>query len=154
MDLPDRHMLIGMTLGAVCATAIAFTGPGMVLPALADEFIDSVVAPGFDTSNLVKFGGKRYSVESEDWVATEPLSTVRVKKVEAGKVSYVTITTTETGTYSTDAMFSDHVQYPGIEVTERPRYPRNRFSYWSSGSWYGFTSTNGSSFTYFNISRR
>lgn len=149
MDLPDRHMLLGMTLGALCATALAFTGPGMVIETFADEFIDRVVAPGFDPANLVRFEGQNYSVENEDWVASEPLSTAVVKKVEGGRVSYVTITTTETGTYSTDAMFSDHVQYPGIRVEERPRYPRNHFSYWSGGNWYGFTSGGADSFFHY-----
>ena len=150
MDLPDRHMLIGMVLGAACATALAFTGPGMVVESFADEMLDRVVAPGFDTSNLVRFEGKKYLLESEDWVATEPLATARVKKVEAGRVSYVTITTTDTGTYSSDAMFSRHVQYPGISVEELPRHRSfNRFSYWSGGHWYGFVSGASNSFLSF-----
>lgn len=145
MDLPNRHTLLGMTLGALCATALAFTGPGMVIDTVADEFIDRVVPQGFDTSNLVRFEGKRYLVEADAGVATEPLSTVRVKKVEGGQVSYVTISTTASGTYSTDALFSNHVQYPGIEVTELPRYPRNQFSYWSGGHWYRFSSSSANS---------
>ncbi|UJW85309.1 hypothetical protein [Devosia sp. SL43] len=149
MDLPDRHMLLGMTLGALCATVIAFTGPGMVVETFADDLLDRVVPQGFDPSKLVRFEGRKYLVESEDWVSTEPLSTAVVKKVEAGKVSYVTITTTETGTYSTDAMFSDHVQYPGIAVDEVPRYPHNRFSYWSGGNWYGFTTGGANSFFHY-----
>lgn len=150
MDLPDRHVLLGMTLGALCATALAFTGPGMVIETFADEFLDRVVVPqGFDASNLVRFEGKKYYVDSEDWVSSEALSTEVVKKVEGGRVSYVTITTTPTGVYSTDALFSDHVQYPGIEVTELPRYPRNHFSYWSGGNWYGFTSGGANSFFYY-----
>ncbi|UXN73657.1 hypothetical protein N8D56_23295 [Devosia sp. A8/3-2] len=71
---------------------------------------------GSDPSQLVKFEGTNYLVENEDWVSTTPLSSTRVKKIEMGKVSYVDITTTETGTYSTDAMFSNHIQYPGISV--------------------------------------
>jgi hypothetical protein len=149
MDLPDRRVLLGMTLGALAATAIAFTGPGMIVETFADEFLDRVVPQGFDPANLVRFEGRNYSVESEDWVSTEPLSTTVVKKVEAGQVSYVTITTTETGVYSSDAMFSNHVQYPGIEVNEMPRYPRNRFSYWNGGNWYGFTTGGANSFFYY-----
>ena len=142
MNLPDRHLLLGMALGAVCATALAAIGPGMVLEALADEF-----APGgIDASSLVKFEGQDYVVDYEDWVATDPLSTVRVKKVEAGKVSYVTITTTATGTYSTDAMFSDHVQYPGISVEKDRSNSYNRFSYWSGGRWFSFGTIYGDSF--------
>lgn len=148
MELPDRHMLTGMTLGALCATALAFTGPGMVIQTFADEMINSFAPNGFDPSKLVRFEGRRYIVENEDWVATDPLSSVRVKKVEGGRVSYVTITTTATGTYSTDAMFSNHVQYPGIDVTPARR-PNNYFSGWSNGSWTGFSSLGANSFFQF-----
>jgi hypothetical protein len=149
MDLPNRHILLGMTLGALCATALAFTGPGMVIETFADEFIGSVVPQGFDPSNLVRFEGKRYLVEADASVSIDPLSTVRVKKVEGGQVSYVTISTTASGTYSTDALFSNHVQYPGIEVTELPRYPRNHFSYWSGSHWYGFGTSVADSFFHY-----
>ncbi len=155
MNLPDRHLLLGMTLGAICATALAAIGPGMVIEALADEFAPT----GIDAASLVKFEDHDYVVDYEDWVATDPLSTVRVKKVEAGKVSYVTITTTATGTYSTDAMFSNHVQYPGISVEQAPDDRYNRFSYWSGGSWFSFGSRGADSFFYYRagdtrISRR
>lgn len=147
MDLPDRHMLLGMALGAICATVLAAIGPGFVVKAFGDEF----AAPAFDPSQLVKFEGTNYLVENEDWVSTAPLSTVRVKKIEMGKVSYVDITTTETGTYSTDAMFSNHIQYPGISV-ERAPWPRNRnrFSFWSNGSWSSFSSQSSDSWFYLN----
>lgn len=148
MNLPDRHLLLGMTLGAVCAMALATIGPGMVFEALADEFTPS----GIDAANLVKFEGRDYAVDYEDWVATEPLSTVRVKKIEAGKVSYVSITTTATGTYSTDAMFSSHVQYPGISVT-RAEPDRNFFQYWSNGRWSAFSTGVAGSFSYIGFDR-
>ena len=155
MHLPDRHLLLGMTLGAVCATVIAAIGPGMVFEALADEFAPT----GVDAASLVKFEGRDYVVDYDDRVATDPLSTVRVKKVEAGKVSYVTITTTATGTYSTDAMFSNHVQYPGISVEPVRRDTYNRFSYWSGGKWFSFGTIYGDSFFHYRdgkvgISRR
>lgn len=149
MDLPDRHVLLGMTLGALCATTLAFTGPGMVIETFADDVAERLVPRGFDPSELVHFEDKSYKVESEEWVATEPLSTTRIKKIEAGLVSYVTITTTESGTYSTDAMFSDHVQYPGIAVSEVPQPPQSRLSYLSGGSWHGLTGDGANSFFYF-----
>ncbi|WP_284391597.1 hypothetical protein [Devosia yakushimensis] len=149
MDLPDRHMLLGMALGAVCATVLAAIGPGFVVKAFGDEF----AAPGFDPSQLVKFEGTNYIVQHEDWVDTTPLATTRVKKIEMGKVSYVDVTTTATGTYSTDAMFSNHIQYPGVSVEAAP-WPhnrnRNRFSYWSNGGWSSFSSQPGNSWYYLN----
>ena len=151
MHLPTRHVMIGIVLGAVTASVIAITGPGVTVPALADEVL-SPVAPGFNTADLVKFEDDEYSVQNEDWVATDPLSTVKIKKIEGGRVSFVTITTTATGTYSTDGMFSNHIQYPGIHV-EQVR-PRNRFSYWSGYGWEGFSVRSGNSFVYRHYERK
>lgn len=144
MNLPTRHMLLGMTLGALCATALGAIGPGYVLEAFADE-----KPAGFDTDKLVKFGDRAYEVSYADWVSTHPLSTATVKKIEAGKVSYVSITTTATGTYSTDGLTSKHVLYPGIEV--EPADTRgNWFAYWAGGHWQGFATQNGNSFIAIN----
>lgn len=144
MILPDRHLLLGMTLGAICATAVAAIGPGWVMSAFADE-----MAAGIDASKLVKFDGRDYAVDYADWVSTTPLSTARVKKIEAGKVSYVDITTTSTGTYSTDGLTSPNIQYPGIVVT--PKDPvRATFSSWSNGNWFRISTYNGNSFISLN----
>ena len=145
MDLPDRHMLIGMTLGSLCAMAVAAIGPGMVVETFADGIINPVTAPGFDTSRLVKFEGRQYQVEAEDWVSQDPISTQRIKKVEGGRVSYVTIATTSTGTYSSDVLYSSHAQYPGIAV-EPVAWDGNRFSAWRDGKWFSFNSRSGNSF--------
>lgn len=148
MNLPDRHLLLGMTIGAICATALAAIGPGMVIQAFGDE----LAIHGIDASKLVKYEGRRYIVDYDDTVSTDPLSTTTVKKVEAGKVSYVTITRTATGTYSSDAMFSNHIQYPGISV-EAARPARNYFRYWTNGAWSAFSTGTAGSFHYFQSSR-
>lgn len=149
MNLPDRQILLGIVLGAICASAIAAIGPGVVVEAFADE----AAVQGVDASSLVRYEGRDYDVNYDDWVDANPLTTTRVKKVEAGKVSYVTITTTATGTYSTDAMFSNHVQYPGIAVTATEP-DRSFFSYWSNGRWSAFSTGNAGSFTYYGFNRR
>jgi hypothetical protein len=140
MDLPTRHMLLGMTLGAACATALAAIGPGFVVEVFADE-----MPAGFDTDNLVKFDDRYYEVDYEPWVSTDPLSTAQIKKIEGGRVSYVNITTTATGTYSSDALTSPHVQYPGIEV-ESAQKRGFFFSSWSGGRWTAFATYAGNSF--------
>lgn len=141
MSLPTRQVLLGITLGAVCATAINAIGPGYVLETVADE-----MPAGFDTSKLVKFDDRYYEVDYDASVSTDPISTATVKKIEAGRVSYVQIASTATGTYSTDAMTSPHVQYPGIAV--EPVAKKNFFfSSWSRGKWTSFGSYDGHSFT-------
>ena len=141
MNLPTRQMLMGMTLGAICATALAAIGPGFVLKSFADE-----MPAGFDTSNLVKFDGREYEVDYADWVSTDPLSSATIKKVEAGRVSHVSITTTATGTYSTDGLTSKHVLYPGIDVTAMGPGSGTLVRYWTNGDWYSFKSRAGNSF--------
>lgn len=145
--LPDRKVLLGIALGALSATAMAAIGPGWVSKAFADEF----ARPAIDPSRLVRYENTAYLVDYDASVSAEPLSSTRVKKIEAGKVSYVDITTTASGVYSTDAMFSGHVQYPGISV-ERAPYPHNRggnrFSYWSDSGWTSFSTTPGNSYFY------
>ncbi|WP_224701551.1 hypothetical protein [Devosia aquimaris] len=146
MGLPDRRILLGMFLGAISATALAATGPGAVLEVFADE-APQVVAPGFDTSKLVRFEGRTYAVTADAGVSQEPLTTQTVKKIEGGRVSYVTITTTATGTYSSDAMFSPNVQYPGIDVEElSPFWFSNVFYSWNGRGWSSFSSRQGNSY--------
>ncbi|WP_375449711.1 hypothetical protein [uncultured Devosia sp.] len=111
MVLPDRKVLLGVVLGAVCGAGLTIAGPGAVMGAIADE-----TQTGIDPTSLVKFEGRDYDVQYEDWVDTEPTAKSRVKKIEFGRVSYIDITTTATGAYSTDAMFSVNIQYPGITV--------------------------------------
>jgi hypothetical protein len=115
MGLPDRKVLLGMAVGVLCGMGVAAIGPGAIVSVFADES-----RTGIDPDGLVKFEGSAYDVQYEDWVETTPTSKSRIKKVEFGRVSYVDITTTATGTYSTDAMFSDNIQYPGIEVNDVP----------------------------------
>lgn len=146
--LPDRKILLGITLGALSAAAVTAIGPGWVTSALADEF----ARPAIDPSRLVRYEDVNYLVDYDGSVSTEALSSARVKKIEAGKVSYVDITTTASGVYSSDAMFSPHVQYPGIEVTRAP-YPHNRsdsnhFTSWGANGWTAFSTTPGNSYFY------
>lgn len=122
-----RHALIILGLGIAVASASPLTQ-----------------ANGIDPDRLVKFGERDYIVDYADWVSTDPITTHRVKKIEAGRVSQVTITRTLTGTYSTDGLVSRHVQYPGISV--RPAEPtRVSFSQWSNGRWTSFHTSDGDS---------
>lgn len=146
MGLPDRRILLGIVVGAVSAMAVAAIGPGHVIDVMADE-----MPVGFDTDKLVKFDGRDYEVDYSDWVSTDPISTARVKKIEAGRVSYVDISTTSTGAYSTDGLTSPHIRYPGIEVTEVA--PRSTWlAVWSGNHWLHITS-NGNSFISLHNSR-
>lgn len=149
MSLSDRKLLF---LGLFSA---ALAGFGLAFPVLADGEPSHAIDP----SKLVIYQGDLYRVGYEDTVSTDPISVNRVKKIEAGKVSYVTIATTPSGTYSSDAMFSPNVQYPGISV-ERVGWPRtwpssrNYFSYWSSNGWSRMSLRSGNSSFYYYSEKR
>ncbi|WDR05115.1 hypothetical protein PSQ90_12545 [Devosia rhodophyticola] len=146
MSMPTRHLLLGLALGAISATALSATGSGFVSTALADGF-----ASGIDTSKLLHVDGRDYSVDYDDSVSTEPQKQVRIKKVEYGKVSYVDITTTSTGTYSSEAMLSPHVKYPGVEVNRvNTAAQATLFTWTGSNGWLGLPLAQGNSITYLN----
>ncbi|MEQ1771382.1 MAG: hypothetical protein ABL879_16255 [Devosia sp.] len=69
----------------------------------------------FDTTTLAK-----YDVVFDATVSTKVLSTQTIKKIGYGRVSNVTIVKTPSGTYSSDAIVSPYVQYPGVEVSKKP----------------------------------
>ena len=140
MSLPTRHMLFGMAMGALSASALAAIGPGYVMEAFGDE-----MPAGFDTAGLVKIDDRSYRMDYEPWVATDPLSTATVKKIEAGRVTYVSIATTATGTYSSDGLTSRHVRYPGIEVEEVGHATASFFS-WSGDDWSYLPAFRGNSY--------
>lgn len=126
MNLPTRRAIFGLLACSFFAVSI---------PAFAD---------GFAGDNLVRFGEDQ-GVTYDDWVSTDPVSTVTVKKIEGGRLSYVTVTKTATGTYSNDGIASPNVQYPGINERDNAL---NQFSFssWSNGHWNRMRTYNGNSY--------
>src|SRR5690606_7541371 len=112
MGLPTKPVLVGMTLGATAATALAMSGAGSDIRAFADEML----TPGFDKSKLVIFDDSMFSVSVDPSISTEATRTEFVRKIEFGRTSVVKVTTTASGTYSTDGLYSPHIRYPGIHV--------------------------------------
>ena len=98
-------------------------------------------------------GLKKFNFDIADSVSTKAERTEVISKIGFGQRSYVAIVTTPSGTYSSDAITSPHVLYPGIDVSPKhggPRFhmamsttPRGTFS-WSVIS--------SGSFTYYNSS--
>lgn len=131
MALPTRQMLVGMFYGAAAATALAALGPGVDIRAMADELF-----PSFDASKLVKFDDALFDVKLADSVSTEATSVTHISKIEFGRASTVDVVTTPSGTYSTDAIFSPHIRYPGISVHRLtgPATPVTSIAFWSDKS--------------------
>lgn len=132
MALPDRNVLFGMALGALSATALGTLNPGWVVQAFAEDQVQA-----FNPANLAIFSDQAYSVHYDDSVSTEPVSQATVRKIAGGKTSIVSISTTATGTYSSEALFSPHVLYPGITVKRLPYQvgPVQVLASWGPDGW-------------------
>lgn len=66
-------------------------------------------------ADLLRIDDSVYRVTADDSVSTDALSVANVRKIGYGHVQNVRIVTTSTGTYSTDALTSAHVLYPGVD---------------------------------------
>ncbi|MEO6395364.1 MAG: hypothetical protein ABIO40_05590 [Devosia sp.] len=99
-----------LALPAFLPSAMANEQPLKTLLSAKDELFPKL----FDPRTLAK-----YDVVLDPSVSTDVLSTQTVKKIGFGQVTIVTIIKTPTGTYSSDAVTSPYVQYPGIEVSRK-----------------------------------
>ena len=131
MNKVARTALIGGLIGAGVAGTL--TIPMWIPAVMASETVQSVTdavtqvaqsatGPLFEADDFVKMtdGDVRYTAHADGTVSTEVSGTQTVKKIGFGAVSTVTIVTTPTGVYSSDAIFSPNVRYPGITVTAEP----------------------------------
>jgi hypothetical protein len=96
--------------------------------------MDELLPRGFDPNSLVRFSDAAYTITADPGISRTPLSTTTVRKIGFGKLTLVAITTTASGVYSSDAMTSPYVRYPGIHATRV--YPAARdgddsVAYWS-----------------------
>ncbi len=138
---------------AVVATLVAggLATPMLFPSAFADEPASyalkkakDIFPPLFDPSRL-----KKFDLTFADSVSGEVKRTEYVTKIGFGHRQVVTIVTTPSGTYSTDAMLSPNVRYPGVYV--EPKDDDSDFTFGSltspRGTW-SWTNLSSGSFTY------
>lgn len=122
-----RTYALGTLIGAAIVGGLA--GLLRLPPAIAEELdtrladILPPVGAVIDPDALVRFKDRDYSVTYEDWVDTNPIERTTIRKIAFGKTTFVTVTTTDAGAFSSEALFSPHVRYPGVHVTAAPRAP-------------------------------
>lgn len=121
---------------------------------LLDRPKDLFPAPKFDPKSL-----RKYDVTlDDDVVSTEVTHRALVSKIGFGRRSVVSIVTTPSGTYSSDALVSPYVRYPGIDVVPNAEYYWDGYgrphvsvgtstSPWGTHTW---TSITSGSFTYYS----
>lgn len=113
-----RVTLIAAAAGAVFAGGLA--APNVLAQATteplrsAGKTAEDLFPAPFDASKL-----RKYAITLDDSVSTDVLSRRTVTKISFGRKSVVSIVTTPSGTYSSDAITSPNIRYPGIEVGPR-----------------------------------
>lgn len=138
MAFPFRTVFLSGALAGLVAGAIA--APAFFPAAFAAEpqkhLLDTaaVLFPKpFDPRTL-----KKFDITLDASVSTKPIRTEIVHKIGFGQRTVVSIVTTASGTYSSDAIVSPNVRYPGIEVSPNThcgcRVPHSWFGYWSAPS--------------------
>jgi hypothetical protein len=134
-----RVVAIGGTIGALIAGSLA--APAFLQKAFASEpakvasvFTDILPRQPYDPSGLLKL-----DVVLGPGVSTDVQRSAIVSKISYGHREYVSIITTPSGTYSSDALTSANVKYPGIDVV--PRFEGNWFNpFRFGGKWTSSTS--------------
>jgi hypothetical protein len=116
---PVRIIAIGGTIGVLVAGVIV--APQVLaavteVPAkiVGDTSLTDIFPAPFDPSKLRKF-----DFTFDETISKQITSTTTVRKIGFGRTTSVTIVTTPSGTYSSDAIASPYVRYPGITVTPR-----------------------------------
>ena len=123
---------VARTAAAVLAGVVMGTTP-VVFAQEGDNMID--------LSKLIFFRGAAYSVTYEEGVSTAATETATVRKIGYGQTTVVNITTTSSGVYSSDAMTSPYIRYPGVFVSRLPASADEteggiqapQLAYWSEG---------------------
>ena len=121
------------TPSAVGVTQIKDTiGRTLSMAAFADETDTQPI----DFDKLIRVDDQAFQVSVSDTVSTDVLHANQVKKIGYGMVQTINIVRTPSGTYSSDALVSPHVLYPGIDVSKMPaELANNSLSLFSQFGW-------------------
>lgn len=138
-----RVIAIGGTIGALVAGTLAAP---QLMAAVAEEPVKMAAATIdqlFPADKVDPKVFRHYNVTLDDSISTDVKRTQVVSKIGHGRKSTVTIVTTPSGTYSTDALLSPHVRYPGIETSRKSWFDELESA--EGGHWVSFSE---GSFTY------
>jgi acetyl esterase/lipase len=140
-----KYSIIGALSGT--AATMVFALPSLIPLAWAHEQPISTLQTAkhqalklFDRDNdLFK---PQWSTEPS--VSQEVASSYEIRKIEAGKTSFVQVVNTPSGVYSSDALDSPHVRYPGIHRDKDREF--DAIAYLSGGGWIGIKLRDADSF--------
>ena len=120
-DQTRRAFLTGGLAGFLMAGTLAL--PSILPPAIADEepvrtLLRTAEQIFPEPLNEDTFAKPEWTVEP--WVSTDVISQTSVRKIGYGRTTFVTISKTATGTYSSDGLQSPYIRYPGIVRNSEP----------------------------------
>jgi hypothetical protein len=131
-------------VGLVAAGSLALTS--MLPPAIADEQpFRTLLSTGEEIlpdGPLPAFFKPEWTIEPS--VNTDIVKQQTIRKIGYGRTEFVDIVTTPTGTYSSDALTSPYVRYPGIHDTRRAG--NGFFAFWDGADWIHFDAEGAHSF--------
>lgn len=82
--------------------------------------------PAIDFDKLIKVDGEKYEITVDDSISLDVLTSHKIRKIGYGKETMVNVVRTTSGTYSSDALTSPNILYPGIEVNRvLPKFAKN-----------------------------
>lgn len=126
----------GGLIGLVVAGSLALTN--VLPPAVADEEpFRTLLSTGEEIlpdEPLPAFFKPHWTIEPS--VNTDIVKRRTIRKIGYGRTEFVEIVTTPTGTYSSDAITSPYVRYPGIHDTRPDR--GGLFAFWNGSGWTHF----------------
>ena len=140
-----KFAVIGALAGTVAT--FVFAAPSIVPLAWADEQpIRTLQAAKQETLKLFERDLELFKPQwsTEPSVSQDVQSSQVIRKIEAGKTSFVEVVTTSSGVYSSDALDSPHVRYPGIHRDEDRDF--DGVAYLSNGGWVGIKLRDADSF--------
>lgn len=154
MAMPFRRLAGFAAVGAVAlAAAIVpiLTAPLAAEPT-ARSLLDDLAPPGhaFDPGKLVRLGDNYFAIAIEPSVSGEVDDRHTIRKIAFGRTSFVDVVTTPTGTYSSDAIGSPNVLYPGVHVERLDVAPfddQGLYGWSSSDGWTPLTLVDAHSFS-------
>lgn len=122
MDKKWKYTALGALIGATVAGVLA--SPQLIPAAIADEQpLRTLLADKQDVLDMLQPDRHddlfKPNWDLEEYVSTEVTNAVTVRKISGGKTTFVTIATTPSGVYSSDALTSKNIRYPGIHAEKQ-----------------------------------
>jgi hypothetical protein len=138
-----KTIIAGGIIGLVVAGSLALTS--LLPPAIADEQpFRTLLSTGEELlpdGPLPTFFKPHWTIEPS--VNTDIVKQQTIRKIGYGRTEFVDIVTTPTGTYSSDAITSPYVRYPGIHDTRRRA--DGFLAIWDGADWIHFDADGGHS---------